>query len=131
MDFWIKNSPNKGPFFGRFSLNIGGFPDIGKIFSKMGSFPPKFIIKVGMTATVGNYRQRSENREADPRPFVSHAPPGAPLSGPKNRTNISLPFSFSFDEETVLSLPKTLKGVQRPAFFARSQRLTLHSFQNN
>ena len=31
-----------------------GFPEIGKKSSKMGSFPPKFIIKVGMTATVRN-----------------------------------------------------------------------------
>ena len=45
--FWVQNSPNKGPFFGRFSLNIGGF--IQKLAKNS-----KFIIKVGMTATVGN-----------------------------------------------------------------------------
>ena len=44
----------QGSFFGRFSLNMGGFPDIGKKLSKMGIFLPKFIIKVGITATVGN-----------------------------------------------------------------------------
>ena len=52
--FWVQNSLNKGPFFGRFSLNIHGFSTNWQILSKMGSFPPKFIIKVGMTATVGN-----------------------------------------------------------------------------
>ena len=52
--FWVQRSLNKGPFFGRFSLNMGGFPEIGKNVQKMGSFPPKFIIKVNMTATVGN-----------------------------------------------------------------------------
>ena len=25
MGFWVQNSLNKGPFFGRFSLNMGGF----------------------------------------------------------------------------------------------------------
>ena len=45
--FWVQSSLNKGPFFGKFSLNIGGFSrNLGKIF-KMGSFPPKFIIKSG------------------------------------------------------------------------------------
>ena len=52
--FRVQNSLNKGPFFGRFSLKMGGFPEICKILSKMGSFPPKFIMRVGMTATVGN-----------------------------------------------------------------------------
>ena len=52
--FWVKNSLNKDPFFGRFSLNMGGFSRNWQKFSKMGSFPPKFIIKGGMTATVGN-----------------------------------------------------------------------------
>ena len=40
----------RGSLFRRFSLNMGGYPEIGKKLSKMGSFPPKFIIKVGMTA---------------------------------------------------------------------------------
>ena len=52
--FWAQNSLNKGPFFGRFSINMGGFSRNWQKLSKMGSFPPKFIIKVGMTATVGN-----------------------------------------------------------------------------
>ena len=52
--FWAQNSLNKGPFFGRFSINMGGFSRNWQKLSKMGSFPPKFIIKVGITATVGN-----------------------------------------------------------------------------
>ena len=52
--FRAQNSLNKGPFFGRFSINMGGFSKNWQKWSKMGSFPPKFIIKVGMTATVGN-----------------------------------------------------------------------------
>ena len=52
--FWVQNSLNKGPFFGRFSLDMDGFSRNWQKLSKMGSFPPKFIIKVGMTATVGN-----------------------------------------------------------------------------
>ena len=28
--FWAPNSLNKGPFFGRVSLNVGGFPELGK-----------------------------------------------------------------------------------------------------
>ena len=52
--FWAQNSLNKGPFFGRFSINMGGFSRNWQKLSKMGSFPLKFIIKVGMTAAVGN-----------------------------------------------------------------------------
>ena len=52
--FLAQNSLNKGPFFGRFSINMGGFSRNWEKLLKMGSFPPKFIIKVGMTATVGN-----------------------------------------------------------------------------
>ena len=44
----------KGPLFGKFSLNMGWFSRNWQKIAKMGSFPPKFIIKVGMTATVGN-----------------------------------------------------------------------------
>ena len=44
----------QGSFFGRFSLNMGGFSRNWQKIVKMGSFSPKFIIKVGMTATVGN-----------------------------------------------------------------------------
>ena len=46
--FWAQSSLNKGP------INIGRFSRSWEKLSKMGSFPPKFIIKVGMTATVGN-----------------------------------------------------------------------------
>ena len=55
--FWAENSLNKGPFFGRFSINMGGFPRNWQKMSKMDSFPPKFIIKVGMTATFGNQKR--------------------------------------------------------------------------
>ena len=58
MGLWLQNSLDKGLFFGRFSLNMGGF-----------------IIKVGITATVGNYkRDLSESRAADPRQSASRVP---------------------------------------------------------
>ena len=57
MGFLAQNSLNKGPFFGRFSINMGGFSRNWQKVSKMGSFPPKFIIKVGMTAAVGNKKR--------------------------------------------------------------------------
>ena len=44
--FWVQKSLNRGLFCGRFSLNMVGFLEIGKKLSKMGSFPPNFIIKV-------------------------------------------------------------------------------------
>ena len=51
--FWAQNSLDKGPFFGRFSINMGGSSrNWQKIVN--GWFPPKFIIKVGMTASFGN-----------------------------------------------------------------------------
>ena len=52
--FSVQNSLNRSPFLGRFSLNMDGFSRNRKKWSKMGSFPQKFILKVGMTATVGN-----------------------------------------------------------------------------
>ena len=52
--FWAPNSLNKGPFFGRFSLNKGGLSRNWRKIAKMGGFRPKFIIKVGMTANLGN-----------------------------------------------------------------------------
>ena len=53
--FRVRNSPNKVPFFlADFPQTRMGFPEICKILSKMGSFPPKFIIKVGTTATIGD-----------------------------------------------------------------------------
>ena len=57
MCFWVHYSLNKGPFFGRFSLNMGGFSRNWQKIVKMGSFPLKFIIEVGMTATVGNKKR--------------------------------------------------------------------------
>ena len=52
--FWAQNSLNKGPFFGRFSINMAEFSRNWQKLSKMGSFSPTFIIKVGMTANFGN-----------------------------------------------------------------------------
>ena len=43
---------NKGPFFGRFSVNMGGFFRDWQKIVKMGSLPSKFIIKMGMTNLV-------------------------------------------------------------------------------
>ena len=52
--FWAQNSLDKGPFFGRFSINMGGSSRNWQKIVKNGWFPPKFIIKVGMTARFGN-----------------------------------------------------------------------------
>ena len=52
--FWAQNSLSRGPFFGRFSIKMDGFSRNWQKLSKMGGFPPKFIIKGGMTAAVGN-----------------------------------------------------------------------------
>ena len=52
--FRVQNSLNKGPFFGRFSINMGGLSRNWRKIAKMGRFPPKFIIKLGMTASFGN-----------------------------------------------------------------------------
>ena len=41
----------QGSLFGRFSINMGG---LSRSWGKMDRFPPKFIIKVGMTASFGN-----------------------------------------------------------------------------
>ena len=52
--FWAQNSLNKGPFLSRFSLYMDGFSRNWQQIVKMGSFPLKLIIKVGMMASVGN-----------------------------------------------------------------------------
>ena len=51
------NSLHTGPYFGRFSFNKGGFSRNWQKLSEMGSFPSEFIIKVGMTAIVGNWKR--------------------------------------------------------------------------
>ena len=53
---WVldRNSLNKGPFFGRFSIDMGGLSRNRRKIAKMGRFPPRFIIKVGMKAGFGN-----------------------------------------------------------------------------
>ena len=52
--FWAPNSLNKGPFFGKFSLNNGGLSRNWRKIAKNGWFSAKFIIKVGTTASFGN-----------------------------------------------------------------------------
>ena len=49
--FWGQSSLDKGPFFGRFSMNMG---ELSRSWRKIGRFPPKFIIKVGMAASLGS-----------------------------------------------------------------------------
>ena len=44
----------QGSLFGRFFINMGGLSRNWQKLSKMGSFQP---IKVGMTATVGNWKR--------------------------------------------------------------------------
>ena len=49
---WVlgpKFSKQGSPFRRIFLKTWAGLPEISKNLSKMGSFPPKFIIKVGMT----------------------------------------------------------------------------------
>ena len=49
VSFCAHDSLNKGPFFGRFSLNIVAFlSETGRKWSKMCSFPPRPMVKVGM-----------------------------------------------------------------------------------
>ena len=55
MDGFVgRNSLSRGPFFGRFFINMGGLSRNWRKIAKKGRFPPKFIIKVGMTASFGN-----------------------------------------------------------------------------
>ena len=54
---WVglcQNSLNKGPIFGRFSINMGGLSRNWRKIAKIGGFPPKLITKVGMTVSFGN-----------------------------------------------------------------------------
>ena len=53
-EFLGQNSVNKGPFFGRFFINMGGLSRNGQIQPKMDRFPPRFIIKVGMIGIFSN-----------------------------------------------------------------------------
>ena len=62
--FWSPKFSKQGPLFGRFSINMGG---LSRNWPKMGHFPPKFIIKVGMTASSAIRRgYPSENRGQTP-----------------------------------------------------------------
>ena len=47
----------KGPPISRFSLKMGGFSRNWQKIVKNWQFLPKFIIKVGMTAIVGNLKR--------------------------------------------------------------------------
>ena len=42
-----QNSPNKGPFFGRFSINMGGLSRHWRKIAKNGSFAAKIHHKIG------------------------------------------------------------------------------------
>ena len=44
----------QGSLFRQISINKGGLSRNWRKIAKMGGFPPKFIIKVGMTASFGN-----------------------------------------------------------------------------
>ena len=89
--FLGRNSLDKGPLFGRFSINMGGLSRNWRKMAKMGRFPPKFIIKVGMTEQVSVIRGEyfSEIRAADPRPSPSHVPPP-----PRDASAHSTPVNF-------------------------------------
>ena len=52
--FLGRNSLDKGPLFSRFSINMFGLSRNWRKMAKMGRFPPKFMIRVGMTASFGN-----------------------------------------------------------------------------
>ena len=54
--FWVKNSQYKGPFFSKFSLNMGGFSrNWQNIVEEDGSFPPKLIIEMGIGRGGGHW----------------------------------------------------------------------------
>ena len=45
--FWVQNSPNKGPFWGRFFFNMGGFSRNWQKIVKKGYFSAKMHHKSG------------------------------------------------------------------------------------
>ena len=51
---WALNPLSKGLPLGRFCFNVGRFCRNWQRWSNMGSFPPKFVIKVGMMSSFGN-----------------------------------------------------------------------------
>ena len=60
MGLWVQNSLKKGPFFRQIFLKHGWtFYKLAKIVKNGEFFPSKFIIiiKMGMTATVGNWKR--------------------------------------------------------------------------
>ena len=52
--FLAQNFLNKGPIFGRFSLKMDRLSRNWQKSKKMGTAPPNFIIKLGVTASFGN-----------------------------------------------------------------------------
>ena len=53
-EFWGPNSLNKGPFRQTFPKYGWVWPKFAKKSLKIGNFPRKFIIKVGMNTSFGN-----------------------------------------------------------------------------
>ena len=79
--FWVQNSLNKGPFFGRFSIKMRGLSRNWRTIAKNGSFPSKIHYNSGYDrVSVIRRGYLSENRTADPRPSASHLPPPPEIS---------------------------------------------------
>ena len=76
---WVFWAQILGPFFGRFSINMGGLSRNWRKIAKNGPFLAKIHHKSGYEMQVSVIRRGylSENRAADPRPSASHVPPGA------------------------------------------------------
>ena len=57
--FWAPSSLDKGLFRQIFHKHgwVTGYPEIDKKESKIGSFPPKLVIKVGMTASFSTWKR--------------------------------------------------------------------------
>ena len=77
MGFLAQNSPNKDLFFGRFSLDMGGFGRISqKKQLKMDSLPPKCIIKwVRMQVLVAERGYLSSGRPTSIQKSSTPTPP--------------------------------------------------------
>ena len=75
--FWVQTSLKKGPFFGRFSLNMGGFQRNWQKIVKNGYFSAKIHHKSGYD---GNCRKLEEGsflktgRQIPVHPKVMHLP---------------------------------------------------------
>ena len=81
MGFWAQTSLNKGPFFGRFSTNMGGLSINWQKIVKNSSFSSKIHHRSGYDRKFRKLERGylSENRAAeaaDSRPSASHVPRG-------------------------------------------------------